>query len=138
MIAEGEVPRRPTPERVIVGTLLAILLSGTAFWLGPEPHSFAESIGGMAMLGGPFFFIFAIYLARHTALQEERNRLSRAALIPMGMGLTSVILLTATVVLLPVLGLWSFAFLFLFFLPSLAGGAGLGLGCLIGTRRNRR
>jgi hypothetical protein len=137
MIAEGELPRRPTPERVIAGTLLAILLSGTALWLGPEPHSFAESLGIMAFLGGPFFFILAIYLARHTAEQQERNQLARAALVPMGMGLVSVLLLTAAVVLLPALGLWSFALLFLLFLPSLAGGAGLGLGCLIGTRRER-
>ena len=124
-----------TTVRVIVGTLLAILLSAIAFALGIERHPFGESLGIMAILGGPVFFILAIYLARHTARQEERNQLSRAAVVPMSMGLASLMLLTAVVVLTPALGLWSFAIFILLFIPSLAGGAGLGLGCLIGARR---
>jgi len=138
MNTDAELPRRPTPERVIVGTVLAILLSGAALWLGPEHHSFAESLGTMAVFGGPFFFIFGIYLALHTARQEERNQLTRAVLVPLGMGLTTVMLLTAVIVLLPVLKVWSLAILIRLFIPSLAGGAGLGLGCLIGTRRRTR
>jgi len=126
-----------TAKRVIVGTLLAIVLSGAAVWVGPEPHSFGESVGLMALLGGPFFFIFAIYLARHTAEQEERNELHRAMPVFLGMSLTTLMLLLAVVVLLPVLKFWSLAIFILLFLPSLAGGAGLGLGCLIGTRRGR-
>lgn len=115
-----------TATRVIFGTLLAIFLSGTALWLGPERHTFWESVGSMAIPGGPVFLVLGILLTR--------DRVEGVALVFLSMALSALALLGITLVLAPVLLWWSFAFFMYFFLPALAGGAGLGLGCWIGGR----
>jgi hypothetical protein len=115
-----------TARRVIAGTLLAILLSGTAMWLGPEPEKFWESIGSMALLGGPVFLVLGILLAR--------GGVKGPGLVFLGMALSVLALLGILLVLTPVLRWWAFVFFMYFFLPALAGGAGLGLGLWIGGR----
>lgn len=116
-----------TARRVIVGTLLAVLLSGTALWLGPERHTFWESVGSMAILGGPIFLVVGILLAR--------DGVEGPVLVFLGMALSGLALLGITLVLTPILLWWAFAFFMYFFLPALAGGAGLGFGFWIGGRR---
>lgn len=118
-----------TARRVIVGTLLAILLSGTALWLGPERHKFLESVGSTAILGGPVFLILGILLAR--------TPVEGPALVFLGTAFSALALLGIMLVLAPALLWWSFAFFMYFFMPALAGGAGLGLGCWIGSWERR-
>ena len=124
-----------TLGRTIVGTLLAIVLSGAALSFGPEPHSFGESLGMMAILGGPGFLLLGFLLARHVARQEGRTLKFRGTVMWIGIGLGALNLLATSVVFAPFIGWWSL-FLWILFLPAaLAGGVGLGLGCLLGDGR---
>jgi hypothetical protein len=117
--------------RTIAGTLLAVGISGAALSLGAEPHSFAESLGIMATLGGPGYLALAVFLARFA--ERPENARMGAFLIPLGMALGMVNLLGIVAVLTPFLGLYALAMLMMLFIPVLAGGAGLGWGCLLGS-----
>jgi hypothetical protein len=117
--------------RAIVGTLLAVVASGAVFHLGQERHSFAESVGSMGLLGGPGFLILSILLARDVARREAEGVRIRAGLVPMGMALSLLNLGGISLVTAPFAGMYALAIPVMFFLPVIAGGAGLGLGCLI-------
>jgi hypothetical protein len=124
-----------TAVRSIAGTLLAVLLSGASLSVGLEPHTFAESLGIMAILGTPGYLILGVRLARFVDRQEEAGWKSRAAVVLRGMGFGIVNLLAIMLVLGPFIGGYILVLMVLLLVPLVVGGAGLGIGCLIGSER---
>ena len=123
-----------TLVRTAAATILAIVLSGVALHLGPEPHSITESIGITGILGGPGFLILGYRLAKYAAEQREKSRKFRATLVPLGMALGLLNMIAVLLLAVPFITWWALVLPVMFFFPALAGGAGLGLGCMIGDR----
>jgi hypothetical protein len=109
--------------KAVMGVLWAVAAAGLAYRLGPEPEPLLESIGGMAIVAGPGFALLALPVLRTV----EGTSWLAAGLVGMAAGLAN--LFVVLLMLTPVVGFYVVAVAQLFFLPFLAGGAALGLGC---------
>jgi hypothetical protein len=119
--------------RVGVGAVLGTALGAAALSAGPEPHSYAESLGIMGILAAPEYFLLGFALARQVERQRPLTRKQFFAVVLQGAALGLVNLLVEGLVLVPFVGAYMIMLVTLFFVPILVGGAGLGMGCLFGA-----
>ena len=124
--------------RVGTGTYLGIVLATLVWVLGVERQAPLVTLGNMAVLAGPGFLIFGVALVRWIDRQEPLTWARRLEAALRGMLAGVAILVILFLLAAPFIGAYVLWLAIKFFVPLLAGGLAMGLGCQVGTRGQRR
>jgi hypothetical protein len=124
-------------RRAGIGAVLGAALGAAALSVGPERHSYAESLATMGLVAAPGYLLMGLRLARQVERERPLTRTQSFAVVLQGAALGLVNLLAVGLLLAPFAGAYVIMLVTLFFVPMLVGGAGLGIGCLFGADEPR-
>jgi hypothetical protein len=125
----GRIPR---PLRALAGALLGIVLATLTWIVGIERRGALATLGAVALLTGPGFLALGVALTYW--LDGPGGPGSTRRLIAVLLGMAASVSNLLVLMLLASLFVGAYALLFAckLFVPVLAGGLGVGLGCQVG------